>query len=317
LPGEDFLSCDVTILLTDLRGFTSVAAAYPAGVVLEMLNRYLLTMTDVIVRARGRIDKFMGDSIMVVFGAPTNHPDDVQQAVTCAVEMQNAMVGLNDYQREHALPELFMGIGVNTGTVMAGSLGSDVYSQYTVIGDEVNLASRIESFSLRGQVLISEATFARCADFVVTASPMEVLVKGKPTPVSLREVIGIPSLGLEVPRQEIRRSPRVDVQIPFTFHLVTNKIVLPGAGQGTIFDIGYHGILAELDSDLPPFSDIKLDLDLSLIGSKATDVYAKTLKTIDRDGRRLTGIEFTSVSVRSEIDIKHFVQLLMQGSESR
>ena len=317
MPGDDFLSCDVTILLTDLRGFTSVAAAYPAVTVLEMLNRYLLTMTDVIVRTRGRIDKFMGDSIMVVFGAPTSHPDDVRQAVVCAVEMQNAMVGLNAYQRDHALPELFMGIGVNTGTVMAGSLGSDVYSQYTVIGDEVNLASRIESFSLRGQVLVSEATFARCADFVVTAPPMEVLVKGKPTPVSLREVIGIPSLGLEVPRQEIRRSPRVDVQIPFTYHLVTNKIVLPEAGQGTIFDIGYHGILAELDSDLPAFSDIKLDLDLSLIGSKATDVYAKTLKTIERDGHRLTGIEFTSVSVRSEIDIKHFVQLLMQGSESR
>ena len=317
MPGEDFVSCDVTILLTDLRGFTSVAAAYPAGIVLEMLNRYLLTMTDVIVRTRGRIDKFMGDSIMVVFGAPTSHPDDVQQAVTCAVEMQNAMIALNAYQREHALPELFMGIGVNTGTVMAGSLGSDVYSQYTVIGDEVNLASRIESFSLRGQVLISEATSARCADFVVTAPPMEVLVKGKPTPVSLREVVAIPSLGLAVPRQEIRRSPRVDVQIPFTFHVVTNKIVLPGAGRGTIFDIGYHGILAELDTDLPPFSDIKLDLDLSLIGSKATDVYAKTLKTIERGGRRLTGIEFTSVSVRSEIDIKHFVQLLMQGSESR
>lgn len=307
----------MTVLLTDLRGFTPVAAAHPAGVVLEMLNRYLLTMTDVIVEARGRIDKFMGDSIMVVFGAPTSHPDDAQQAVTCAVQMQNAMVGFNAHQREHDLPELFMGIGINTGQVMAGSLGSEVYSQYTVIGDEVNLASRIESFSLRGQVLISEATFTRCAGFVVTAPPMDVLVKGRPTPVTLREVTGIPSLGLEVPRQEIRRSPRVDVQIPFTYHVVANKIVLPEAGRGTIFDIGYHGILADLEGDLPTFSDIKLDLDLSLIGSKATDVYAKTLKTVDRGGRRLTGIEFTSVSVRSEIDIKHFVQLLMQGSETR
>ena len=290
---------------------------HPAAVVLEMLNRYLVTMTGVIVDHGGRIDKFMGDSIMVVFGAPTARPDDVRQAVICAVQMQNAMVGFNAYQREHGLPELYMGIGLNTGTVMAGSLGSEVYSQYTVIGDEVNLASRIESFSLRGQVLISEATFARCAQFAATAPPMDVWVKGRPTPVSLREVTGIPSLGLEVPRQEIRRSPRVDVQIPFTYHVVSNKIVLPEAGRGTIFDIGYHGILAELHGELPAFSDIKLELDLSLIGSKATDVYAKTLKTVDRDGRRLTGIEFTSVSVRSEIDIKHFVQLLMQGSESR
>jgi adenylate cyclase len=316
--GEgDFLSREVTILLADLRGFTSVSALHPAGVVLELLNRYLVTMSEIIYRHQGTIDKFMGDSIMVLFGAPTTRDDDVRHALACAVEMQLAMDKLNEDHKERGMPEFYMGIGINTGTVMAGLLGSELYSEYTVIGDQVNLASRIEAFSLRGQVLISEATFERCRGYVETAEPMEVHVKGKEQPVTLREVLTIPSLGREVPRQEIRRSPRVEVKIPFTYQLIENKIIMPQVHRGTLLDISYHGVLAELEEPLPAYSDIKLDLDMSLIGYHAADVYAKVLKTT-RDGEHyVSGIEFTSVSVQSNLNIKHFVQLLIQGSENR
>lgn len=314
---RDFLSREVTIVLADLRGFTSISAAHPVGIVLEMLNRYLVRMSEVIARHQGTIDKFMGDSIMVLFGAPVAHPDDVMHAVVCAVEMQTEMVALNAYHRELGLPELHMGIGINTGMVMAGSIGSDFYSAYTVIGDEVNLAARIEALSLRGQILISEATFERCGELLLTGGPMEVFVKGTRGPVTVREVLAIPSLNIELPRQEIRRSPRVEVKIRFTYQLVQNKIVMPEMRQGKIVDIGYHGILAEWDGALPPYSDIKLELDLSPIGSRATDIYAKVLNEIVRDGRHLNGIEFTSVSVQSELDIRQFVQLLIQGSENR
>jgi len=316
LASEPFVSRDVTILLADLRGFTQTSAAYPVASVLDMLNRFLVRMSQVIARHQGTIDKFMGDSIMALFGAPVAHPDDVEQALACAVEMQIGMGELNAYHGQLGLPELYMGIGINTGTVMAGSIGSDLYSAYTVIGDEVNLASRIESFSLRGQILISQATYDRCADLLITGGPMEVLVKGKAEPVSLREILAIPSLHLEVPRQEIRQSPRVEVKIPFTYQPVRNKIVIPERRQGTILDIGYHGLLVELDGALAPHSEIKLDLDLSLIGSRVTDVYAKIVKDIDRDGRHLNGIQFTSVTVQGQLDIRHFVQLLIQGSET-
>lgn len=314
-PEESFSSREVTILLADLRGFTSISEAYPVSVVLDLLNRYLAGMSEIIFRHGGAIDKFMGDSIMVLFGAPIAHDEDVTNALACAVAMQVAMDEINQYHKRMGMPELYMGIGINTGTVMAGLLGSDLYAEYTVIGDEVNLASRIEAFSLRGQVLISEATFERCRDFVKTSEPMEVFVKGKANPVRLREVLAIPSLGTEVPRQEIRRSLRVEVRIPFSYHVVENKIVMPQPHQGTILDISYHGVLAEVDQDLAPYSDIKLDLDLSLVGHKATDIYAKVLKTKQSADRYLSGVEFTSVSVKSNVNIQQFIHLLIQGSE--
>lgn len=315
--SESFSSREVTIMLTDLRGFTSISEAYPAGIVLDLLNRYLAKMTEIIMRNQGTIDKFMGDAIMVLFGAPYSQRDDVKHALTCAVEMQIAMDKINAYHKNMGTPELFMGIGINTGTVMAGLLGSALHSEYTVIGDEVNLASRIEAFSLRGQVLISQSTLDRCRDFVTTSTPMDVFVKGKTKPVDLYEVLAIPSLGLELPRREIRKSPRVEVNIPFTCQLVVNKIVMPQVHQGVIRDISYYGVLAETELPLDPHSEVKLGLDMSLLGYKDSDIYAKILKTREEDGHFLSGLEFTSVSVKSDINIKHFVQLLIQGRASK
>jgi adenylate cyclase len=314
---DKFSSREVTVLLTDLRGFSAISEAYPAPVLLDILNRYLVKMSEIAIAHGGTIDKFMGDSIMVLFGAPTTHPDDVKRAVTCAVEMQIAMAGINNYHKQINMPELNMGIGINTGTVMAGMLGSEIYAEYTVIGDEVNLASRIEAYSLRGQVLVSEATYNHCRDHVTVSEPMDVYVKGKKEPVNLYEIFSVPSLGMEVPRQEIRKSPRVEVNIPFAYHTVEGKIVSPEWLSGTILDISYNGVLAELEQDLPARTEIKLDLNLTMAGTTATDVYARVLRTFERDGRRLASIEFTSVSVQSIVNIRHFVQLLIQGGVTK
>ena len=146
--------------------------------VLDLLNRCFVTMSEIIVRHRGTIDKFMGDSIMVIFRG--EEPEEgVRRALLCAVDMQVGMAWLNR-NRKTGVPELFMGIGINTGKVMAGVLGSDLYSVYTVIGEEVNLTSRIEAFSLRGQVLISEATFALCGEFARTGEPIDGVRQGAP-----------------------------------------------------------------------------------------------------------------------------------------
>lgn len=310
-PEHSFVRCEVTILLADLRGFTSITSTLPAGTVIEMLNRCLGRMNEIVFRHHGVVDKFMGDSIMVLFGAPVEHPDDVKRALTCAIEMQLAMVELNTQDRPDGIPELFMGIGINTGSVMAGRFGSNFYSEYTVIGDEVNLASRIEAFSLRGQVLISENTFDHCRDFVNVSEAMEVFVKGKAQPVKLRELYGIPSLGIQVPRKEIRRSHRVEVNLPCSFCIIHNKVVMPQTIRAIIRDIGYHGVLIEVDHPLHARDDVKLEFDMPLVDFRATDIYAKVVKLKREGGRQLAGLEFTSVDPDTNMKIQLCVQLLV------
>ena len=154
-------------------------------------------------------------------------------------------------------------------------------------------------------------------DYVTATEPMDVYVEGKKDPVNLYEVLGIPSLNKQVPRQEIRKSPRVETNIPFKFQMLDGKSVAPEKYGGTILDISYNGVLAALDIDVPGQTDIKLDLNLSMAGTAATDVYARVLRMIERDGRRLASIEFTSVSVQSNVNIRHFVQLLIQGGGTK
>jgi adenylate cyclase len=308
---ENFSPREVTILLADLRGFTALSAAHPAGVVLDVLNRSFIATSEAIVRHQGTIDKFAGDSMMAIFAGG----EHVRRALVCAVEMQVAMQALNAAHRRGGRPELYMGIGINTGQVMAGLVGSELYSAYALIGEDVSLTSRIEAFSLRGQVLISESTYERARDFATTGEPMEVYVKGRAGRMQLREVIGIPALALAIPRQEVRRSPRIAVKLPFSFQRLQKKIVVPQQHAGTILDVGYHGVLAELREPLTLYSEIKLGLDLPLVAHKADDIYARVVKRAQKDGRDLTGLEFTSLSAESNGKLQLFVQMLLQGHE--
>jgi adenylate cyclase len=314
---ENRLAREVTILLADLRGFTAICNSYPANIVLEVLNRCFVRMSEVIFRNGGTIDKFMGDSILVLFESPGSAQEGVRRAITCAVDMQNAMNDLNEAHRKSEFPEMFFGIGINTGRVLSAMLGSDLYSEYTVIGDEVNLASRIESFSLRGQVLISQSTFDHCNSFAKTGEAMDVFVKGRSKLVVLREVLSIPALSKTVPRQDARRSPRVEVTLPFNYRMVVNGVVVPEARQGRIIDISYHGVLAEMPLAHSPFTEMQLEFDLPLVGDAIHSLYGKVIKVTPRGDMQRTGIEFSSMTSDHKAKIQLFVQLLMQGSEIR
>jgi adenylate cyclase len=294
----------------DLRGFTSFSEAHPAEVVLEILNQYLIEMSRVVVRHGGIVDKFMGDSVMALFGAEGEAHDDVKRALACAVEMQIALMRLNDRHRESAMPPVFMGIGINTGLVMAGTFGSELYSVFTVVGDEVNLASRIEAVSLRGQVLISDATYERVGGYVTAARPMTVFVKGKALPIGFREVLAIPSLGLTVPRQELRRSPRVPARLPFTYRAVEEDVV-GQVRQASTLDVSYHGLLARVPERLVEHTEMHLDLPLPLVEHVAKGIYARVVKATERDGMNLAAIEFTAIGEADAAAVRRFVQMLV------
>jgi adenylate cyclase len=180
-----------TILMSDLRGFTSLSEGLPAEDVVAMVNIYLETMTDIILKYQGTIDEFIGDGILVIFGAPFQRPDDAQRAVACAVDMQLAMTSVNDRNRQAGYPEVALGIGVNTGTMVVGNIGSKKRTKYGVVGSNVNLTARIESYTVGGQIFISENTLKACGDIVRLDNAMQVSPKGVKEPLTIYEVGGI------------------------------------------------------------------------------------------------------------------------------
>ena len=312
--GQGFSRREVTILFADLRGFSAIAASHPLEVVLGLLNRCFATMVEIVQRHYGTIDKFMGDAIMVIFpGDPVMPRDHARRAVLCAVEMQIAMNHLRQVHKEQGVPEMYMGIGISTGSVMAGLIGSDAYRAYTVIGEEVNLASRIEALSLRGQVLMSEVTYAHCRDFVHVAEPMEVHVKGKAARIHIREALGIPALGKLVPRQDVRKSPRVAVRLDLDYWVVEDKAVSGAGRRGAIRDLSYRGVGAELEQPLPLYSELKLAFDFSFLGFRASEVYGRVVSMRQDSERYLAGVEFTSLDAQTQDKIELFVQMLLQG----
>jgi adenylate cyclase len=291
-----------------------MAANYPADVLIQLLNRCFGTMVDIIARHFGTVDKFIGDAIMVIFGGDPSAPrDHARRAVLCAVEMQIAMNELRRLHHEEGLPELFMGIGISTGKVMVGLIGSTAYRAYTIIGEEVNVAARIEALSLRGQVLMSEATYSHCRDFVEAGEALEVHVKGKAERMCVREALGIPALGKVVPRQDVRKSPRVPVRLDLDYWLVEDKVVQPHAARGVIRDIGYNGMLAELERPAPRHAELKLQFNFPPLGYRASEIYGRIVSTREQEGRLLAGIEFTSLDAETSAKVRLFVQLLLQG----
>ena len=298
----------VTILLSDIRGFTALAETFSAMTVMELLNRYFSRMTEVIVNYGGTIDKLMGDSIMVLFGAPSSEIDDVERAIACAVEMQRAMSEFNEQNVALGLPEMYMGIGINTGEVVAGAVGSDYHREYTVIGDEVNLTSRIEAQSLRGQILISENTYRAAKSFVLVGEPNKVMVKGKKEPVCLYDLMGTTRpRAMTVPRREIRKSPRVAINMPCFFQRLEGKRVQSDQFRAEVVDLGYNGLLMVSPILLEPFSEIKIQVSLQLLGTDSTDIYARVIKTEQAEAGVLCSLEFTSMDTAGQQTIKQFV----------
>lgn len=178
----------VTILFSDIRGFTRMSEHMEPHAVVELLNEFFSEMTDIIFDSGGTLDKYLGDGIMAVYGAPLPKPDDALRAIKTAIEMQRALAVLNrDWQSRGQRP-LQMGVGVNTGPVTAGNIGSARRMDYTVIGDAVNLAARLCATAAPGQILVSESTYLQL-DGKIPAQRLEpIRVKGKETPVELLEI---------------------------------------------------------------------------------------------------------------------------------
>ncbi len=178
----------VTVLFADIRGFTAISEREKPEKVVGLLNKYFSVMSDIIFEHGGTLDKYIGDGLMAIFGAPTVGEEDALNAVKAAVTMQKQIAKLNEELRAEGYEGISIGIGLHTGEATIGYIGSDKRSEYTAIGDTVNLASRLESNAGGGQVLMTEATAAASGNLIPVNQREPLTVKNRVQPVNVLEV---------------------------------------------------------------------------------------------------------------------------------
>lgn len=205
---------EATVLFSDLRGFTSISETRSPEEVATILNDYFEAMTAVIDRYEGTISKFIGDGIMALFGVPVAQPDHAARAVRCAVAMQLMMDELRQRFSQSQLPELSMRIGIHTGIMVFGAIGSKRQSDLTVIGDTVNVASRLESMNkeLNSRILISEMTYTQALKLgaKLVAEPVgEVVIRGRAKPLGVFKVLGVDGMMLPEAKEALPQEGRV------------------------------------------------------------------------------------------------------------
>jgi adenylate cyclase len=185
---------EVTVLFSDLRNFTRMSELLSPQEMLGVLNRYFTRMSAIVETHGGVVDKYMGDALMALFGAPLGHPDDADRAMHAALEMTQALDDLNRQWHQRGLPAIDVGIGINTDRVVAGNMGSETRLNYTVIGDGVNLASRLEGLTKTAEygarIIISSSTLAGSRERYRTRRLGEVAVKGKRRPTEIFALLG-------------------------------------------------------------------------------------------------------------------------------
>jgi adenylate cyclase len=175
----------VTVLFFDIRGFSSISERMDAQTLVSLLNEYFAEMVTIVMQHDGVVDKFIGDALMAVFGAPVSRSDDAERSVRAALRMRDALASLNEQVAERGFPPVRAGIGIHTGEVVAGNIGSEARMEYTVIGDAVNVAARLETATkdMGVDILLSEDTRNELGGAVSARELGEIQVKGRQQPV--------------------------------------------------------------------------------------------------------------------------------------
>jgi len=289
---------EVTFLVSDLRGFTALSMRLSPHEVINILNRYLEHMVDIIVRYGGTVNEIEGDGILTFFGAPLVSHDDNERAIACAIAMQRAMEEVNADQRRRNLPELRMGIGINRGEVVVGNIGSEKRAKYSAIGSAINTAYRIESYTVGGQILISPSMYEKVQGIVKTRGTLEARFKGIDHPVILYDVVGIGGgYDVALPEKAPETLVRLDPPMAVRCFLLEGKSVSDTSLSGTITRLGATSAELILPEVVEVRSNVKLLVD-SNEGAVLPEIYAKVVSVgppghLPRETK--AGIEFTWV----------------------
>ena len=248
----------LTIMMSDLRGFTAISERMDPGDLIAMLNHYLEVMTGIIQDHKGTIIEFIGDGILAIFGAPVQTETHASDAVAAALGMEAAMDQVNLWNNERDYPILEMGIGINTGEVIVGNLGSEKRMKYGVAGKHVNICGRIESYTVGGQILISPDTRNAIKADLTVASEMTVLPKGAPEELVLTQVTGIGD-PYNIHIQNKNDVPnRLREPVPVCFYKISEKHTIEKPYYGGITALGHNSAVLETETSLQLFENIEI-----------------------------------------------------------
>ena len=287
---------EVSLIMSDLRGFTAIIAEMDPEDVITFLNRYLSRMIEILLDHRAVIDEILGDGILAFFGAPEPMEDHPARAVACALSMQAAMDDINAENEADGLPRLAMGIGVNTGSVVVGNIGSERRTKYSVVGSDVNFAARMEAFALAGQVLISASTYSRVQDQVEVDNVLEAEMKGVPGRATLYDVRGIGApyhIRLPDKSEKLKQLPdRIGVRI----HRLRGKIVTDATGRAWVTHLCDTAAQVTSEGALETWEDIRLTLLDANQEPIPGHIYGKVTRVAPlEDGGFEVLVSFTSV----------------------
>ena len=291
---------EVSVLMSDLSGFSQLAERLEPERVVEFLNVYLSAMTEVVDDYEGAIDEFIGDAVLVIFGAPLEMADHAARATACAVAMQARMASVNRDLAGRGLPALEMTAAVNSGEVVVGTIGSATRAKYGVVGSPVNLTGRIQSLAVPGEVLITDATYQDAggdAGPVRLEGTRRVALKGFAEPIAIHTVAGVDgeaagSAGAAVPHDE---APLADLAepIPFGIAVLDGKEVTNDDHAGEIVALSASGARATVSEEIDPRTDVRLTLD---VDGEPAQVYGKVVEVSEGPGGECVAqIRFSSV----------------------
>lgn len=299
---------EVSILMSDLRGFTALTATMTPEQVIDLLNRYLGKMIEILLDNQAIIDEIVGDGILAFFGAPEAQEDHPVRAVVTALRMQEAMQEVNRLNRAEGLPQLEMGVAINTGQVVVGNIGSERRAKYSVVGSHVNLTSRIESYALGGQVFISSGTYEHVKDLAEIGDVVQVEVKGMPAPVTIYEVKGLGGdydLHLTGKMEVLVALPE---PLPVSLYRIEDKIITSIVGKAWITKLSKTTARVVYDGELKEWDDVNVRL-LSQSGEELPEGLSGkviAIQTAERSHHKAT-IRFTSLSADAAETIRAIV----------
>ena len=298
---------NVTVMMSDIRGFTTLSETTDPEKLVQLLNRYLETMSKVIMKFDGMIDEFIGDAILTVFGVPEIRDDHAERAVACALSMQNRLELLNVEFINEGYPAFEMGIGIYTGPAIVGNIGSEIRTKYGIVGPTINIASRIESNTFGGDILIGEPTFNQIKELVTVNPPQTVMMKGMKSPLIFYSVTALGPPYNIILKNRLETKDGLKISLPFNCWQVEGKKVVGDSLRGETISMSEHQIIACIEPPFDPLTDIKIVFNFCTEAHCFSDIYLKVQSLDDQQGKPISQLRVTSIEEKDRKILKQWM----------